>query len=133
MLIIKFAATVLIEIVDDLLGFILAQVVAKVDHGPTEVLSVDRFGILFIDRGKTILNSLDCALCGNETSHIGQELTNVEFLQFLDRCHAASIRRSLKEPNILVLLEAGWNIRGDVSVSLQSQVLCFVKTSERVR
>ena len=133
MLVIKFAAAALIEIVYDLFSFVLAQVVAKVDHGPTEVLSIDRFGILFIDRGKTILNSLDCALCGNETSHIGQELTNVEFLQFLDRCHAASIRRSLKEPNILVLLESGGNIRCDISVSLQSQVLSFVEASERVR
>lgn len=58
-LVVNLAAAALVEIFDDLVSLNLAKVVAKVNHGPTEVFGVHTLGALLVDGCETIFDGLD--------------------------------------------------------------------------
>lgn len=128
------AVTVAIEMRDEVLSLLEGEVEAVVDETPTEVLDIKLAVTVIIHSLKDSGDALDSAAGTLEdfSFDFGDEVVDGESLELLHGDGVAGVGGVAEEPDVLVVLELGWHIRGDVTLAFESQVLGAIQNRERV-
>ena len=119
----------LVEVADDFGGLLLRQVVAKVDHRPSEVVLVDLFRV---DRREAGAHRLGGVLLLKEFADVCEQLADVELLELGDGGVVDRAGSRFKDPHVLVVLDPGRNVHSDVALLLELDVLGLVEGREVV-
>lgn len=128
------AVAIAVEIVHQVLGLLEWEVEAIVNEAPTEVLDVQLVVAIIIHGFEDARNALDAA--GRALQNLGLNFSDQVFdregLELLHRDRVASIGSIANEPDVLVVLELGGYISGNITLILQGQILRAIQNSKWV-
>lgn len=84
LLVVDLATSALVEVGNNFFSFILAAVIAEVDHAPSEVVGVNGSAGSFVHGGEASLHGVGAASGRSELFEVFKEFSNVEFLKVVN-------------------------------------------------
>lgn len=120
------------EVGAEFLALHLRQLVAQVDHAPSEVVAVDLAASGSVDGLEARSDLVSGLALLHEVGQVLEQLSNVELLQLVNGLVEGCVWSRFKHPDVLLVLVTSWHIGGDVALLLQLQVLGLVLAREAV-
>lgn len=126
------AVFISVEVVQELLGFFLCKVESVVDETPSEIINIKLSITCVVHRLEYASNSLDSTRWSIQKLgfNLIDQIFDVKLVKLLYWCGIRVVRCSNECPVVLILLELGWNICCDISLSFKGKILCFIVRSE---